>query len=109
LWNKQSSPRFDLSNLWNKHNLLRFALSKFWNKQVRFASIWKRSQDRSFVPPSFRYRCHYYYLDPDSQSGSAFLIWFQISIPNPVPDLLTQLNPDPKLLSETLEKKISAT
>jgi hypothetical protein len=28
LRNKQSSLRFDLSNLWNKHNSLRFALSK---------------------------------------------------------------------------------
>jgi hypothetical protein len=32
-----------------------------------------------------------------------------IRIPNLVPDLLTQLNSDSKLLSETLETKISAT
>ncbi len=78
-----TSLRFDLSNLWNKQNLLRFDLSNLWNKQnslcliflrcrisrVRFTSIFtssgksrfvslryrKRSQDLSFVPPSFRY------------------------------------------------------
>ena len=57
-------------------NRIRFALIflRCRISRVRFASIFtssgisrfvslryrKRSQDRSFVPPSFRYRCHYY-------------------------------------------------
>jgi hypothetical protein len=76
LWNKQSSLRFDLSNLWNTVNRICFA-SIFLRcriSRVRFVSILtssgisrfislryqKRSQDRSFLAPSFRYRCHYY-------------------------------------------------
>ncbi len=65
--NKQRSLRFDLSYFWNKQRLLRFDLFRFLNKQsslcfdllkfriskVRFASIFKKCQDRSFVPLRF--------------------------------------------------------
>ncbi len=54
--------------------------------RVRFASIFtsagisrfvslryrKRSQDQSFVPPSFRYHCHYYCLVPKCKSNYIF-------------------------------------
>ncbi len=80
--------RFDLYNLCNKHSLLRFIFRICGINRTNFASIFlrcrisrvrftliftssgiswfvsiryrKQSQDQSFVPPSFRYRCHYY-------------------------------------------------
>ena len=66
VWNKPSSLHFDLSNLWNKQTSL-FPICGI--SRVRFASIFtssgisrfvslryrKRSQDQSFVPPSFRF------------------------------------------------------
>ncbi len=49
--NKQTSLRFDFSNLWNKQSSLRFDLSNLWNKQIRFPSIsnlWNKQNSLRF-------------------------------------------------------------